>query len=103
MLRATDVLHAAIDARDDEAEQVQSKRVAGMSQTDMQKWMIAEANRLVEARRQIERPARAVWTNQIHNPDERAPDLERAAINDTAAQVAARLAKRDSADEDARW
>ena len=103
MLRATDVVHAAIDARDDEADRIQSKRAAGMSQADLQKWMIAEANRLLEARRQIERPARPVWTNQIHNPNERAPDLERSEINSAAAQVAAKLAQRDDADENARW
>ncbi|SET78074.1 hypothetical protein [Variovorax sp. OV084] len=74
-----------------------------MSQTELQKWMLEEANRLIEARKQIERPARPVWTNQIHDPNERAPDLERDAINDAAAQVAARLLKKDSADEDARW
>lgn len=78
-------------------------RSANMSQAALQAWMLVEANRLIEARKQIERPTRPVWTNQIYDPNERAPDLERASITDAAAQVAARLAKKDSADEDARW
>lgn len=78
-------------------------RAANMTQAQLQAWMLGEANRLIEARKQVERPARPVWTNQIHDPNERAPDLERDAINDAAAQVTARLLKKDSADEDARW
>jgi hypothetical protein len=103
MLRATDVIQAAVDERDDQAELARTKRAASMSQAELQKWMLDEANRLIEARAKVARPVRAVWTNQIHNPNEPAPDLGRAAINDAAAQVSARLAKRDSADDDARW
>ncbi|CAN7540450.1 hypothetical protein LJR260_003640 [Variovorax paradoxus] len=100
MIRATDVLQDAIEARADEA---QSKRRSDMSQAELQKWMIDEANRLIEARRQIERPARPVWTNQIHHPEDAKYDPERSAISDAAAQVAARMAQRDNADENARW
>lgn len=78
-------------------------RTANMSLAELQAWMIQEANRLVEARKATERPSRPVWTNQIHDPNERGPDLERDSINDAASQVAARLLKKDSADEDARW
>lgn len=96
MTSLNDVVQNATEAR-------AKARTAGMSRAQLQVWMLGEANRLIEARKQIERPARPVWTNQISNPNERAPDLERDAIDAAAAQVAARLAKKDSADEDARW
>jgi hypothetical protein len=78
-------------------------RTANMSQAELQVWMLEEANRLIDARKATERPARPVWTNRIEHPEDAKYDPERDAINDAAAQVAARLAKKDSADEDARW
>jgi len=79
---------------------IPAKRTADMSQTELQQWMLREANRLIEARKQIERPARPVWTNRIDHPEDAKYDAERSAINDAAAQVLARLAQRDQ-DNDA--
>lgn len=71
--------------------------------SDRQKWMVEEANRLIEARAKVKRPAQPVWTNQIHPLTEIAPDLERVAINDAAAQLTARMMEKDRANDNARW
>lgn len=66
-------------------------------------WMLAEANRLIEARAKVRRPARPVWTNQIVPPERAKVDPEKVAIEGAASEVAAKLAQRDKADENARW
>jgi hypothetical protein len=79
------------------------KRSAAMSQAELQQWMIAEAHRLIEARKQIERPARPVWTNQIFNPESVKVDPERVAIEGAATAVAAKLAQRDQGNDATGW
>jgi hypothetical protein len=96
MFRLSDILQEATESR-------ARPRTPDMSRAQLQAWMLEEANRLIDARKAIERPARPVWTNRIEHPEDAKYDPERDAINDAASQVAARLLKRDSADEDARW
>jgi hypothetical protein len=73
-----------------------------MSQVELHAWMVGEAMRLIEARAQIERPKNPVWTNRISNPNERAPDLERAAVDSASNEVVKKLRLRDEADDNAR-
>lgn len=60
-----------------------------------EEWMANEANRLIEARGRIERPAKPVVWNQVHNPSEASPSPEQLQNDDMARQLIRAMAGRD--------
>lgn len=58
-------------------------------------WMVQEAQRLVEARQAIPRPAQPIQINQIHDPRQQQVPARQPAIEAATADLIERLRARD--------